>query len=360
MRPLPVEDQPKRAFLIRKGFENEGCMIDPAYQGRMGKSMFDSNACQLILPDLILPDTDLPSINGFEFCGFEFCRIIRQTGSPVPMLTAPDGIGTSEAALPTASGLELQSDQTGPETLNNTPVMQDTYTKRVSRLIAVLTQLQTKRFVTASALAKRFSVSVRTIYRDMRVLEQAGVPLLTEDGKGYSLLEGYRIPPVMFTESQANALITVEQLVMKNQDSSLVDHYAQAVSKIRAVLVHATREKAELLSTRVAVSPALAQATTSHWLTVLQSALTDCRVLHIGYHSRHGGQRTRREIEPFALYYSLRQSWILIAYCRLRNDFRMFHLDRIESMEPTGSVFTAHTMTLAQYLAEKEKNFTHP
>ena len=79
--------------------------------------------------------------------------------------------------------------------------MKDNDTKRLSRLTAILTQLQTKRLLTATALADKFGVSVRTIYRDIRALEQAGVPILTEDGKGYTLMEGYRIPPVMFTEA---------------------------------------------------------------------------------------------------------------------------------------------------------------
>ena len=87
--------------------------------------------------------------------------------------------------------------------------MSDNDTKRLSRLTAILMLLQTKRLSTASELASRFMVSNRTIYRDIKALEQAGVPILTEEGKGYLLMEGYRIPPVMFTESEANALITV-------------------------------------------------------------------------------------------------------------------------------------------------------
>ncbi len=70
-----------------------------------------------------------------------------------------------------------------------------------------------------------FLDSNRTIYRDMKALEQAGVPILTEDGKGYTLMEGYRIPPVMFTESEANALIIAEQLILKNKHASFVKEY---------------------------------------------------------------------------------------------------------------------------------------
>ncbi len=84
--------------------------------------------------------------------------------------------------------------------------MNDSETKRLSRLVALLTLLQTKRLITAAELADRFAVSTRTIYRDMRALENAGVPILTHEGKGYGLLEGYRLPPLTFTEQEANAL----------------------------------------------------------------------------------------------------------------------------------------------------------
>ena len=82
--------------------------------------------------------------------------------------------------------------------------MIDNDTIRISRLTTIFTLLQTKHIVTSTALVGKFKVSVRTIYRDIRALEQSGVPIVTEDGKRYSLLEGYRLPPIMFTESEAN------------------------------------------------------------------------------------------------------------------------------------------------------------
>jgi predicted DNA-binding transcriptional regulator YafY len=102
-------------------------------------------------------------------------------------------------------------------------------TKRISRLTAIITQLQAKRLVTASELASKFSVSVRTIYRDIRALEQAGIPIYVEEGKGYSIMEHYRLAPVMLTEREANALITAEQLVLNNKDSSFIKDYSEAI-----------------------------------------------------------------------------------------------------------------------------------
>ena len=100
--------------------------------------------------------------------------------------------------------------------------------KRITRLTAIVTQLQSKRLTTASALAGKFAVILRTIYRDMKTLEQAGIPILTEEGKGYMLMEGFRLAPVMFTDEEANALITAEHLVQKSPDSSLHEAYGSS------------------------------------------------------------------------------------------------------------------------------------
>jgi len=231
---------------------------------------------------------------------------------------------------------------------------------RLSRLVAILIQLQTKRLLTSTKLAENFGVSVRTIYRDIKVLEQAGVPIITEEGKGYSLMEGYKIPPIMFTENEANALITAEHLVLKNRDSSLVKEYKEAINKVKAVLLYSTKEKVELLSKRIAVSPVLSETNQSNSLTLIQNALTDFKVLDITYHSEQKDEQTERKIEPFALYYSLQESWTLIAYCRLRKDYRMFRLDRIIKIKQCGLNFIPHKMTLQEYLAEKEKKFNTP
>jgi predicted DNA-binding transcriptional regulator YafY len=236
--------------------------------------------------------------------------------------------------------------------------MNDNDVRRISRLTAIVMQLQTKRLVTATELVGKFSVSVRTIYRDIRALEQAGIPILIEDSRGYSLMEDYRVPPVMFTESEANAL-TAEQL-LKSKDSSLYQEFKSAIDKIRAVLRHTTKEKSELLSNRIAVSPAILQGNSTTSLTLIQNALTSYKVLDTTYHSESDGEKTERKVEPFALYYSQEENWLLIAFCRLRNDYRMFRLDKISSIKTLELHFKPHKLTLGEYLEDKKKKFTTP
>ena len=230
--------------------------------------------------------------------------------------------------------------------------MNENDTKRLPRLIAILTQLQTKRLLTATALASKFSVSTRTIYRDIKALEQAGVPILTEEGKGYSLMEGYRIPPVMFTETQANALILAEQIVLKNRDASFVKDYMEAIEKIKAVLGHAIKDKANLLSERTQFSQNFNNERNSNNLSDLQFAITNFRLTKVEYRNE-ANQASERCLEPFALV-STQENWLLIAFCRLRLEFRYFRLDRIKKLTILEEKFKPHNMTLQDFF---DKNY---
>jgi predicted DNA-binding transcriptional regulator YafY len=231
--------------------------------------------------------------------------------------------------------------------------MNNNDTKRLSRLVAILTQLQTKRVLTSSKLAQKFGVSVRTIYRDIKALEEAGVPILTEDGKGYTLMEGYKIPPVMFSEREANALIIAEQLVLKNRDASLITDYSEAVDKIKAVLRQAEKDKANLLSDRTKFDGIINFQINSNSLSALQNALTNFYLVRIEYTNAEG-KYSKRIVEPFGLINTL-ESWLLLAYCRLRKEFRFFRLDRIGKLEILFEKFTPHKMTLQEYF-EKYHN----
>lgn len=224
--------------------------------------------------------------------------------------------------------------------------MNDNDVKRLSRLTAILIQLQTKRLLTATQLADKFSVSIRTIYRDIRALEQAGVPIITEDGKGYTLMEGYRVPPVMFTEAQANALITAEQLVLKNKDASFIKDYSEAIEKVKAVLRYSQKEKVNLLSERTRFNQNLNRERNSNNLSDLQFALTNFRLTKIEY-TNEQNKTTTRHIEPFALLST--ENWLLVAYCRLRKEFRFFRLNRIKKLEVLPDKFEPHRMTLQEY-----------
>lgn len=221
-------------------------------------------------------------------------------------------------------------------------------TPRLSRLTAILLQLQAKRLVTATEIAKKFEVSIRTIYRDIKALEEAGVPICTEEGKGYSLMEGYKLPPVMFTEEESNALITAEKIISRNKDASLVKHYTEAMLKIKAILRYTEKDKADLLSERMAYIKNRYNDTSSNYLATVQKAITNFTLLRITYQALSKNELTTRVIEPQALYHS-QENWIAIAWCQLRQDFREFRLDRIQSINVLDQKFEPRNFNLMEY-----------
>ncbi len=226
---------------------------------------------------------------------------------------------------------------------------------RLTRLTAILTQLQSKQIVTAKNIAEKHNVSIRTIYRDIRTLEGSGIPIITEEGKGYSVMEGYRLPPVMFTEEEANALITAEHLISKNSDISLAEQYQNAITKIKSVLRFNQKGKTEFLAKRIQVRNNKNEDRASNYLIQLQSNIANFQVIKIDYLSLEN-KRTERKIEPFALY-TTNGNWILIAFCRKRNDFRAFRLDCIQRLTVTQENFEPHKITLEQYFEECRKKW---
>ncbi len=227
--------------------------------------------------------------------------------------------------------------------------MNDNYTKRISRLIAILTQLQSRRLVKSSNLAEKFGVSVRTIYRDIRTLEEAGVPIFTEEGKGYRLIEGYRIPLVMFTEDEANAVITAEFLIYSCKDESLIKEFTSATQKLKAIIPDHLKAKVEILQEKIGVTKTYTDLSLkSKYLLDIQKALVEHLVIRINYKNQ-SDQKSERELEPFAIYTSENGDWLLVAHCRLRKDFRTFSLKNIEELVITDEKFEPSPLTFAQY-----------
>ena len=107
-----------------------------------------------------------------------------------------------------------------------------------------------QKIVQAADLADKFDVSIRTIYRDMLALSDAGVPIGAEAGTGYYLVDGYSLPPIMFTEKEANALITAAKIIDTNNDASLISDYNEVVEKVKAILNTTQKEKIRITRTK--------------------------------------------------------------------------------------------------------------
>jgi predicted DNA-binding transcriptional regulator YafY len=228
---------------------------------------------------------------------------------------------------------------------------------RLNRLIGIVLLLQSRPLVRAEDIAHHFGISVRTAYRDLRALDESGVPIAAEVGQGYSLVDGYHLPPVIFTREEASAIAIGEKFVERFTDESLKRHMESALSKIRAVLPESTQNHLERIHESTTVltpsSPDLRNVCAN--IAAVQEALGARKVLRMQYYASYRDSVDTREVEPIGmLYYSDR--WHLIAYCRLREDLRDFRVDRIRAIEFTGETFTPRDgITLDEYVKRQRE-----
>ncbi|MDB6115575.1 MAG: hypothetical protein JWQ62_2520 [Lacunisphaera sp.] len=208
---------------------------------------------------------------------------------------------------------------------------------RTDRLVAMVLHLQGRRVVRAEELATHFGVNIRTVYRDMAALGEAGVPISGEAGVGYCLMKGYQLPPVMFTAEEATSLFVGGELVKQFTDASLQAPMITALDKLRAVLPKDRQDHVERLAQRTLVygksrRGGAPEAADQRWLLPVQQGVVLRRLLRMDY--RGSGQEvdTAREVEPLGIVF-YGGAWYLVAWCRLREDYRHFRVDRIRRLE---------------------------
>lgn len=211
--------------------------------------------------------------------------------------------------------------------------------KRVNRITAILIQLQSKQYVSAKEISERFNISVRTVYRDIRALEDSGVPIGSENGKGYFIVEGYHLPPVSFTEDEASALLFGSKLTDKHTDSKIKDNYYSSLLKIKSVITKNQKEKINTLDSMVFVENSKPMGKREDFLFKIQSVLGLNKLIEIKYHSNYKEEFTRRIVEPIGLYFYA-NNWHFMAYCRLRKDYRDFRTDRIRELTQIDESFS--------------------
>lgn len=186
-------------------------------------------------------------------------------------------------------------------------------------------------------LEDRFEVSRRTLFRDIRSLVEAGVPIGGDASDGYGIVKGYHLPPVVFNKQEAAAILLGAKMIEQTADQQTAKSFQEALYKIKAVLKYADRDFLETLDNNISIFANRQSSNGSFpdsYLTEIQLAIAERRVACISYLANYNEQVTNRKIEPLGLiYYSNR--WHIIAYCHLREDFRDFRTDRIKKIEIT-------------------------
>jgi predicted DNA-binding transcriptional regulator YafY len=210
--------------------------------------------------------------------------------------------------------------------------------RRADRLFLIVNALRgRRRALAAHALAETLGVSLRTVYRDVADLQRSGVPIEGEAGVGYVLRQGADIPPLMFNESELEALVVGTRFVRAFGGERLSLGARAALLKIVAVLPPELRERSA--RTRIFAPEVKDRIESSGLIDRLHEAIEALRVLRIAYRDE-AGRESEREIEPLCLVF-WGNVWTIGAWCRVRRDFRTFRADRVQRLEATGERYAA-------------------
>ncbi len=224
--------------------------------------------------------------------------------------------------------------------------------RRSDRLFDIIQRLRTaKGPVTAAALAAELEVTPRTIYRDIATLQARRVPIDGAAGIGYVLRKSFDLPPLMFTAEEVEAIAVGARLVRRLRDAKLQEAADSVFSKVTVVLPEALRR--QLTSTPFYVSPGDTVEPRGVDLADVRAAIRDSRKLHISY-ADETGRRTNRTIWPIAMAYYVDVT-LIGAWCELRNGYRNFRVERIQSSTVLDEPFDQDNGRLFREWAELPK-----
>ena len=222
--------------------------------------------------------------------------------------------------------------------------------RRADRLFQIVQHLRGGRLVTAAQLADRLEVSPRTIYRDIADLIGSGVPVEGEAGVGYVMRQGYDLPPLMFTRAEITALVAGARLIRAFGGAAMARASEEALIKIETVLPDAARAEAGRVPIHAIAGPT--DPALRDRLDRVEAAIGTGHLLRLHY-ADEAGTRTLRAVRPLGLWF-WGKTWTLIAWCELRQAFRLFRIDRILDQEPGAPFRPDRAKSLAAALTALE------
>lgn len=236
---------------------------------------------------------------------------------------------------------------------------------KTDRLLAIVLELQARRAVRAEDLAALFETSVRTIYRDIQALSEAGVPIIGTTGQGYSLVEGYFLPPIRFTIEEAVALLIGTEFIEQQFDEEYRRRARLARKKIEVMLSERVREETSRVrqSLRLLASGKRSDSSAEKEnLNDIRRAILDRRKIRFGYTKKTGpaadSAYSRRTVDPYGLVL-VEGAWMLVARCDLRQGIRHFRLSRIEKLVELEEPFEFPTdFDLKAYIPSDDRSLT--
>ncbi|MDP4248839.1 MAG: YafY family protein [Bacteroidota bacterium] len=227
---------------------------------------------------------------------------------------------------------------------------------RIDRLFGILTLLQSKKYVTGEKIAEKFHISIRSVYRDVKALNEQGIPVSFEPYRGYFIVNGYFLQPVSFSTEEANALLLMEAIVSGFADKSIQQHYSNALTKVKSVLRSTQKDSIELLANSIKFQAPPCFIQHFEYLASIQQAISGRRVVEIEYTNLQK-EISKRKAEPIGLvFYAF--NWHLIGWCHVKKDYRDFRVSRILRLRCTEEDFTRKKhMEMSEYVKQLPVDF---
>jgi predicted DNA-binding transcriptional regulator YafY len=234
---------------------------------------------------------------------------------------------------------------------------------KTERQLAITLELQRSKVFRAEDLAAQFETSVRTIYRDIQALSEAGVPIVGAPGQGYSLVEGYFLPPVGFTAEEAVALLMGTDFIEQRLDGEYVSAAKGARLKIEVVLPEQVRDESARVGEAMRllyVSESVTGTTERDYIGQVRRAILERRKISFTYLKKmsesDGNRESRRDVAPYGLVL-VQGNWMLIANCDLRQDIRHFRLSRMTELHVLEERFSMLSgFDLSRYCPPDDRN----
>ena len=228
-------------------------------------------------------------------------------------------------------------------------------TKRFNRILQLYFVLQSKSAVTIEELENRFETSRRTIYRDLRALEQAGIPITCTVGTGYSIVEGFRLQPSRFTQEEVLSLMIAEKIMQQHETKFIKHHFESALIKIKGSFQVQQKNILNNLDDKLQINSGLnSENYLPNVIEVLLGSIVKRVAVSISYLKNSESTANTRNLEPVGLFYES-NFWYVLAFCLLRNDYRNFRLDRIKGVNTLDQSFSREHLSVQEIRNQASK-----
>ncbi len=219
---------------------------------------------------------------------------------------------------------------------------------KIDRLLAIIIMLLNRNRVQARDLADHFEVSTRTIYRDIETINNAGIPIVTHQGKngGLAIIDSYKLDRQVLTLKDMVAMLSV----LKGVNSTFNDRQiTQAIEKIHALVPENKQNYVKNHLDRVVIDimPWGSSPRQQEKMVTLQQAIANNILCNITYQDSNGAV-SQRKIEPMTLVFKS-TAWYLFAYCTMREDFRIFKVGRVVRLAMLAETFRRKNVSWSQY-----------